>query len=145
MSYQFLNKIRVFFLPYQKISFLQFVSIFFLWKLLVALIILQKSFWKNVFIDDHTQLGTKKIPHSLQLFLFWTYLCHSLSVSGKSNIVWKLRFWTFSLCENFFGILNIFWVINFGTKIILSFHKSKNITSHTQIKKLFHLWKLQVP
>ena len=86
--------------------------------------------------------GGKKVT---SLFLFWPYLCHSLSLSGKSYIVGKLRYWTFSWCENFFGILKIFWVMIFGTKIILFFDKSKNITSPTQIKKIFHLWKLPLP
>ena len=56
--------------------------------------------------------------------------------------------WDFELfhgVQNFFGILKIFWVFIFGPIIILFFHKSKNITSPTQIKKIFHLWKHPLP
>ena len=55
LSYQFLNKNRVFFPHIKKIiSPVRIKKNFFWWKLLVALIILQKSFWKkNVCIDDY--------------------------------------------------------------------------------------------
>ena len=52
LSYNFLNKNRVFFYHIKNIiSSSCFKKIFFLWKVLASLIILQKGFWKNIFID----------------------------------------------------------------------------------------------
>ena len=51
LSYEFLNKNHVFFSHIKKCNFpICIKKIFFLWKLLITLIILQKSFWKKMWV-----------------------------------------------------------------------------------------------
>ena len=63
----------------------------------------------------------KKCYHSQIFFFIWAYLCHFLSLSGKSYILRKLVFQTFSWWNNFFCILKIFWVMNLTRTKIMYF------------------------
>ena len=76
---------------------------------------------------------------SINTLFQWAYLCHSLSLSGKTYIVGKLICRTFSWCENFFCILNRFWVIIFRVVFLSCFGY------HLWIRngKSYIVWKLR--
>ena len=91
----------------------------------------------------HT-VGTKKFPP------LWDFFCFAISLSFLES-EWKILYRLKAEILNFFIVWKFFLYFedilgyHFWHKNHTFFHKSKNIISPTQIKKIFHLWKLQVP
>ena len=110
-----------------------------------------RLFWKKKFRKNSlhsSMLFGLNIGHYIRqiislLFLIFSKENSSFNMSSLFENFIPFESWHFelSLCE-IFRILKIIWVFIFCTKIILFFDKSKTITSLTQIKKIFHLWKL---